>query len=93
VAIGEALADPALGLKEDWADPSFIQVGNTFYPYATASAGKHVQIASSLTFWGPWKVLPQDGLQITPLRLGLYLMEQIPVEKDLSFTPRTQLEL
>lgn len=66
VAIGKAAADPILQIKQDWADPSFIKVGNTFYSYATGAGGKKVQIASAMNFDGPWGVVPQDGLPHNP---------------------------
>jgi len=53
-AICTAAANPILQLRQNFPDPSFIQVGtSTYYAYATGSGGKKVQIATATNYDGP----------------------------------------
>jgi hypothetical protein len=54
--------DPVL--NKYFADPSLIQVGNTWYSFATCAAGKNIQVATSKDF-KEWTLLDHDPLPDT----------------------------
>lgn len=63
---GQVIAAPIQAITTDFADPSILFTGGTWYAYATGNYGKKVQIASASAFDGPWTVLSDDGLPDVP---------------------------
>lgn len=63
-----AAAGPGSGnplINEDFPDPDILQVGGTYYAYATNGNTKNVQIATSTDFV-EWTVLEDDAFPVLP---------------------------
>jgi hypothetical protein len=55
-------------LSSDFADPSIIQVGGSWYAYGTGANGINIQVASSPNFGDSWKLWNnRDALLGLPL--------------------------
>lgn len=65
IAIQNIAAAPTLAINMNWPDPSIILVDGTWYSYATADRGLHVQVASADNLEGPWDILP-DAMPTLP---------------------------
>jgi arabinan endo-1,5-alpha-L-arabinosidase len=53
-------------LDEEFADPDVLQVGDTYYAYASAGNRKNVQVATSADLL-EWEMLDDDALPDLPL--------------------------
>lgn len=59
---GETFTNPVL--SQNFPDPGVLQVGDTFYLYATNGSGRNVQVARSTDFLN-WEILP-DAMPALP---------------------------
>ena len=57
---------PAPAIAEDFPDPAIIQVGGTWYAFATQGNGAHVQIATSSDFDRWTRASGKDALPNLP---------------------------
>ncbi|KAL5316590.1 hypothetical protein ACEPPN_015639 [Leptodophora sp. 'Broadleaf-Isolate-01'] len=64
-ALNSALADPIKVIDQGWADPSILLQDGTWYSYATGTAGKKVQVASTC-YGSSWTWVACLGDWVTP---------------------------
>jgi hypothetical protein len=57
---------PTATIRQEFADPSILLDGSTWYAYATGASGKNVQIARANAFEGPWTVFGNDAMGSLP---------------------------
>ena len=57
---------PRPAIAEDFPDPAIIQVGSTWYAFATQGNGVHVQVATSSDFDNWSRVAGKDALPNLP---------------------------
>ena len=78
-----AHVEPALVIDENFPDPDVLQVGSTWYAYATNTGGRNVPIATAPSPDGPWTVLSTDALP----QLGAWAREGLTWAPDVSRRP------
>jgi len=57
-----AQVPPKLVINQDFPDPDILQVGSTWYAYATNTGGRNVPVATAPSPDGPWTVQSVDAL-------------------------------
>jgi hypothetical protein len=55
---------PTAAIRQDFADPSILLDGSTWYAYATG--GKNVQVARANAFEGPWTLFGNGAMGSLP---------------------------